>query len=320
MRREAEIVDPVELHPVPRSMHLVAPRQKERSEIGGGVAGPTHGRAPVAVRAPPRQARYATRLNEAARLVDIGGFRLAVECGGEGVPAIVLEAGGACTSAAWDSVWSAIRALSRSCRYDRAGLGRSERSPHPRTVRQMVAELHQLLVETEVAPPYILVGHSFGVPIIRVFAGTYPSEVAGLVFVDPAQEDLELRMTPYLSEDGLHQLRAQWDAMPDNPENVSYARLAEIEEGLRTVGRRLPGVPLTVLVSQDAGAWAGNNPPWWPLRDFLRVSLEMGHDLARLSPLGKLVVAERSGHWIQNDEPHLVIEAIRQILDMTRSR
>ncbi|MCC6178453.1 MAG: alpha/beta hydrolase [Chloroflexi bacterium] len=259
------------------------------------------------------------KVSKATRLVDLGGFQLAIEGGGHGFPSIVLEAGGACTSTAWDPVWPAIQRISRVCRYDRAGLGNSDSSPHPRTVRQMVVELRDMLVRADVQPPYVLVGHSFGVQIIRVFAGTYPSDVAGLVFVDAAQEDLERRMTPYLSEEGLRKLRAQWDAILDNPENVSYARLPEIQDGVRTIGRQLPDVPLIVLVSQNAAAWQANNVPWWPVGDFLRVSLELAQDLAGLSSRGKLVVAERSGHWIQNDEPHLVIDSVQQIVELLRS-
>jgi pimeloyl-ACP methyl ester carboxylesterase len=159
--------------------------------------------------------------HDASRLIDVGGFRLAIECAGTGTPTIVLEAGGMATSAAWDRLWPFVAGLSRACRYDRAGLGNSDRSPHPRTVRQMAAELRALLVRAKLSPPYVMVGHSFGVQIVRVFAGIYSAEIAGLVFVDGAHEDLFLRMEPYLSEEGREAFLASWDAIPNHPEDLT---------------------------------------------------------------------------------------------------
>jgi pimeloyl-ACP methyl ester carboxylesterase len=253
------------------------------------------------------------------RCVDVGSFRLAMECAGQGTPAVVLEAGGMATSAAWDPVWTDITRISLTCRYNRAGLGDSDRSPYPRTVRQMAAELHSLLAYASIAPPYVLVGHSFGVQIIRVFAGTYPGEVAGLVFVDGAHEDLFLRMQPYLTDEGRAAFLASWDAIADHPENLSAARLPEIEEGVRTVGRRLPDVPLTVLGSGHAASWEAIAPAWWPVPEFMRVHLGLCQELANLSKRGRLIVAERSGHAIHGDEPELVVAAIREIVETTRA-
>ena len=253
------------------------------------------------------------------RLVGVGGFRLAVECAGHGTPAIVLEAGGMATSAAWDRVWPAIAGISQACRYDRAGLGNSDRSPHPRTVRQTVSELHALLAHTAIPPPYLLVGHSFGVQIVRVFAGTYPDEVAGLVFVDGAHEDLFRHMEPYLTEEGKAAFIASWDAIPNHPEDLSYARLPEIEDGVRTIGRQLPDVPLIVLGSGNAEAWQAIAPDWWPVHHFMPVSLALHRDLATLSSRGRLIVAERSGHAIQDDEPELVVDAVREVIQLARS-
>jgi pimeloyl-ACP methyl ester carboxylesterase len=251
-------------------------------------------------------------------LFDIDGFRLYLECAGDGRPPIVLEAGGSTPCDTWDLVWPGLVALSQACRYDRAGVGRSDRSPYPRTIRQMVAELRSLLDSAHIVPPYVLVGHSFGAQIVRVFAGTYPELVAGLVLVDAAQEDLGVRMKPYLTEEGWQAFCASWDEYP-SAEEVSFARLADMEDGLRTTGRQLPDVPLVVLHGASRSAWeAAETPPWWPIDEAMRVALEIRIEEVRLTPQGRLILAERSGHLIHHDEPDLVVEAIQQVLKSVR--
>lgn len=253
-------------------------------------------------------------------MIDVGDFRLYLESAGEGSPPIVLEAGGSSPSDTWDPVWPGLVALSRTCRYDRAGVGRSERSPYPRTIRQMVAELHTLLARADITPPYVLVGQSFGAQIVRVFAGTYPIEIAGLVLVDGAQEDLGCRMRPFLTEMGWKAFLESWDAYP-SPEDVTLDRLPEIEDGLRTVGRALPDVPLVVLHGTSRAAWeAAGTPPWWPLADALRLMREISTEEARLTPQGRFVQAERSGHMIHHGQPELVIEAVQRVLETVRTR
>jgi len=164
------------------------------------------------------------------------------------------------------------------------------------------------------------VGHSFGSQIVRVFAGTYLTEIAGLVLVDGAQEDLGQRMRPFLSEEGWRAFRASWDAYP-SPEDVTLARLPDMEDGLRTVGRALPDVPLVVLRGTSRAAWeAAGTPPWWPLAEALRVMREVSVEEARLTSQGRVVQAERSGHMVHHDQPELVVEAIRQVLEVVRTR
>src|SRR4029077_19435539 len=84
----------------------------------------------------------------------------------------------------------AVSQFAKTISYDRAGNGLSKKGPAPRDGRRVATELHTALHNARASPPYILVGHSLGGPYIRVFAGLYPEEVAGLVLVDPTQEDL----------------------------------------------------------------------------------------------------------------------------------
>lgn len=117
-------------------------------------------------------------------LIDIGGYRLHIYCLGKGSPSVILEAGLGNPGLAWALVQPAIAKQTRVCIYDRAGLGWSEPSPRERTAKVMVYELHVLLQNAHIEGPYILVGHSFGGLLIRMYAHTYPDEVEGLVLVD----------------------------------------------------------------------------------------------------------------------------------------
>jgi pimeloyl-ACP methyl ester carboxylesterase len=115
--------------------------------------------------------------------------RLHLACAGEGGPTVVLEAALGASSISWSLVQPGLARLTRVCSYDRAGFGWSDRGPMPRTARRIASELHTLLQRAEVPPPYLLVGHSFGGIVARVFAHDYRDSVAGVVFVDPAHPE-----------------------------------------------------------------------------------------------------------------------------------
>lgn len=131
-------------------------------------------------------------------LVDLGGWRLHLHCTGEASPSrptVVLEAGAGDFSVGWSLVQPEVARFARVCSYDRAGHGWSELGPRPRTMRQLVWELHELLARAQVKPPFVLVGASMGGWIVRVYASTYPNEVSGLVLVDAGEDD-PLRIAP----------------------------------------------------------------------------------------------------------------------------
>jgi pimeloyl-ACP methyl ester carboxylesterase len=132
------------------------------------------------------------------KLVDVGGWRLHLNCTGEaraGQPTVILEAGSGDFSVEWSLVQPAVAKFARVCSYDRAGDGWSDLGPHPRTFHQIVYELHTLLDKAGVKPPLVLVGHSYGGWLVRLYASTYPAEVAGMVLIE-AGADNPWRMMP----------------------------------------------------------------------------------------------------------------------------
>lgn len=141
------------------------------------------------------------------RRVDVGGFSLNLNCTGTGKPTVILESGLGIPAVGWSLVQPRIAQFARVCSYDRAGYGWSDPGPFPRTSREIARELHTLLANAHVAPPYILVGHSFGGFNIRLFNQMYSREVAGVVFVDASQEDAESEMSDAMKAANAKSLR-----------------------------------------------------------------------------------------------------------------
>lgn len=127
------------------------------------------------------------------KLVDVGGHRLHIQCAGEGRPTVVLETGTLAMSALWGWVQPQVAVHTRVCSYDRAGKGWSEPGPEPRDALRIASELRTLLRNAGETPPYVLVGHSFGGPLVRVYADQYPEDVAGLLLLDSSHPDQATR-------------------------------------------------------------------------------------------------------------------------------
>src|SRR5574341_43992 len=128
------------------------------------------------------------------QLVDVGGYDMYLYCTGKDSPTVILVSGLDDFSIAWSLVQPEIAKTTRVCSYDRAGLGWSEASPTPRTSENMVEELHTLVVNANVAPPYVMVGHSFGGALAQLYIHNYPDDVVGLALVDAAPTDLFVRI------------------------------------------------------------------------------------------------------------------------------
>jgi pimeloyl-ACP methyl ester carboxylesterase len=260
---------------------------------------------------PPMSLAQSTR----GGLLDLGGYRVYTAESGVGDRAVVFEAGLGEDIATWNDVGPEVARFARTFAYDRPGLGKSDPSPRPRTIQQMTAELHALLHAAKVPPPYILVGHSLGGAIVQVFAHSYPTEVAGLVLVDPENgrldEMLRARMT---ATDWAVRQKAVDEAMPNMPAAVK-AEMNAYQGSGKYVDEAfpLPDVPVILLTGTK------KNPefPGNPLEQDLK--LELHNALLAKMPGGKHVLAPNSRHYIQNDAPNLVIEAIRGIVSNSAS-
>jgi pimeloyl-ACP methyl ester carboxylesterase len=141
----------------------------------------------------------AARLDERAfpppgQMIDVGGHQLHISCTGQGRPTVILETGLAAESGAWALVQPAVASMTRTCSYDRAGMGWSQTGPEPRDARHIATELHTLLQAAALPGPYVLVGHSNGSLYTHMYAGLFPDEVAGMVLADGTPTDLFTRL------------------------------------------------------------------------------------------------------------------------------
>jgi hypothetical protein len=232
--------------------------------------------------------------------VDVGGYELDWVCRGTGSPTIVLEAGyDSAGIDTWSDLLRPISRISRVCTYDRAGTGGSDRRLDGVRVTSMLQaeELHRLLDGAGVAPPYVMVGHSYGGFISRLFAAMYPSETSGLVLVDSSHED---EIGPYRRYYG------------DSPEGdwVDGGDRIDIDattRALRRTARDLGTLPLAVV---KAGRY----------EDVLSARLwdRTQSDLATLSS-NSVFVQATGGHFVMNDDPQVLLAAIEAVVAAARS-
>lgn len=290
------------------------------------------------------------RLPLPGRLVDMGGQRLHVTDDGASGPTVVLVHGAGDCSYSWIHVRREVSRFTRVISYDRPGLGASPAGPAPDPVRT-IDELHQVLAASGAPGPYVLVGHSLGGLIIRLYAMQHPEQVAGLVFVDSTHERLDedksfvqsmkalKTMAPVmraLSHVGLMRILAGLGVMPMYAAERKYyiQQLSPLERrqwlaachqnsaSPAAAQELLSAFPMMAegrrVMSPtqfgDLPVAVLNNPGFG---DFWT---EMNRELASRSTCATHRVSDRPGHSIQMPRPELVMEAIRQVIARVQER
>jgi len=153
--------------------------------------------------------RVPKRYPLSGRMVDVGGYKLRIDCMGTASPTVVIDGGIGTATMGWTVVQREVANFARVCVYDRAGYFASDDGPQPRTSEQMARELHTLLANAGERGPFVLVGHSFGAFTVRVYHALYPAEVAGVVMVDGSQEDGESTLKSLLPARRVHTLERE---------------------------------------------------------------------------------------------------------------
>jgi pimeloyl-ACP methyl ester carboxylesterase len=288
------------------------------------------------------------------QLIDVGGFKLHLYCTGEGSPTVILDAMGPGWSVYWSEVQPEIAKITRVCSYDRAGFGWSDAGRLPRIGRRMAGELHQLLTNGGISGPYVLVGHSLGGFVVRLYRQAHPNDVVGIVLVDAGHERQfdQVEFMRFVSPGksmfpiiramtalGLTRLLLVQDRAPRIITAQEAGVSAEVRPFLRMgwlqsryfktmtdEGASLEGTAGQTGMTGSLGdlpltVITATGPIWWPdmpsnvdPKHFRKMWLKFQSDLTKLSTNSRQVFADRSSHFINFDQPELISEAIREMI------
>ncbi len=274
------------------------------------------------------------------RLVEIDGRLSHIHCTGSGSPTILLESGlDDRGSWSWAGIQDELSQISRVCAYDRAGMLWSEPREGPRDAERIAGELHAILAAASEAPLYVMVGHSLGGLLVRVYDERYPGEAVGFVFVDASHPEQERRfptevqelmqraqsdprwlfriLAPYrifTGERPTPRTAYWWRSFPEGVLGESAGADAIFEQAARagSLGDR----PLVVLT-------AGVTPTMPGVSDegnaaMRRILLELKEELAGLSTNSDHRIVEGAGHYVHRDRPEAVVAAIRDVVTAVR--
>jgi pimeloyl-ACP methyl ester carboxylesterase len=288
------------------------------------------------------EARDRKNLPQIGRSFDVGGRSLNLYCSGAGGPTVIFESNGGAPGYRWVRLQREVASLTRACWYDRAGMGWSDPGPFPNHSDSVARDLHNLLAAANIPPPYVLVGHAMGGFHVRVFRSFYPAEVAGLVLVDPMNEDMTINIHNHnelfrpaviftlrgLSAMGLLRLLRGNPGPPQHgwtpQEWATLLGLFRQRKARRASAQELPmwvngelaragscygDVPIVVLSAgiqdQEEDPKLDHDHAW---------KLQLHERLAHLSTRGTHIVVPNSGHDIPDEAPEAVLDAIRKVL------
>jgi pimeloyl-ACP methyl ester carboxylesterase len=292
------------------------------------------------------------------QLVDVGGYRLHLYCLGEGSPTVVLDPGGGDWSLVMLPLQQQLAEFTQTCVYDVAGSGWSDVGRLPVTAQQRADDLHALLTNAEVESPYVLVGHSYSGLNVRLLASQHPEDVAAVVLIDgrpPGTSVVQREQFPETAVIFEQQLATlgtfieMLAAEPLSPEAAAQfvpdefvpptipAELAQTyKQHLATLGymesmvsmienmevseeqvatAELGDIPLVLLVQAEP-----EESPMEPerARALQQAWIELQQEQAESSTQSKLILVEDTGHYIYIDQPQVVVDAIREVVEAVR--
>ena len=234
----------------------------------------------------------------------VNGHRLFGLLSGEGETTVILDAGLGGTTEDWTKIQPEVANFSRVFSYNRAGLGQSEKAPTPRTCKDIVSDLRSLLLSANLRPPYILVAHSWSGINARWFASQYPDEIAGLVLIDAVHENKYEQFSKILTVEKANRM---WAFVKDPSKNDEHIdRIASIEQvRSKQIMFDFPLIILTRAADSD---------------EMNEIETDLQAEFLKLSSNSRQYFSKQNDHFIQNAEPELVIDSIRQVVESVKAR
>jgi pimeloyl-ACP methyl ester carboxylesterase len=268
------------------------------------------------------------------RSVDVEGRQMRVLTGGMArlgrTPTVVFESAVGDRLETWNSIFDQVAALAPAVAYDRAGLGGSPDDGRVPTPAQVARTLHAILATVGAKPPYVLVGHSWGGLLVRMFVELYPSEVAGLVYIDPtdlrspAEEEAYYHEQGYIGE-AMVERKASLLRFP-GADRGEFKVLVETVRGdfkeFRSL-RPLPDVPMAMFMSASFDPISWRNSPCAPAvceEAIVKWRIKWLRDMMVGSTDATLTVATAVKHHMHVDDPGLIVSGIRRVLDAVSRR
>ena len=252
------------------------------------------------------------------KMVDVGGRKLDCCVYGNGGPTVVLVSGFGAPQSYWNSVVPDLADQITVVTYDRAGIGRSEIGDLPTHGLQATKDLHALLEKLNVPQPYILVGHSYGGGVVRLYASNHPDRMGGLILVDTQHEDILDEQRKALTGKDLETLEQMVERFgtPENPRTEADYRNITLEQLKNS--KPLPRIPFVVI---SAGDRSKGMPPMFSEEGKEKLQLlgaQLQQKLVDLVPGGEHIVVEGVGHNIHAEKPEALIEPTLEMVTEVR--
>jgi len=254
-------------------------------------------------------------------MIDVGGRKLDCFVYGSGSPTVVLVSAFEAPQKYWNPVIPELAAKATVVTYDRAGIGKSEIGGLPAHGEQSARDLHVLLAKLAVPRPYLLVGHSYGGFVARLFASMYPDDMAGLILEETQHEDNLVEMRKVLRGKDLEtfeQVIVPGFATPENPRsegdyrNVTREQLKKSKPLLR-----IPFVILTCRGRADAMKPMFSDGA---IKELAKLDADLMGRLAASVPGGKQVMVEGTGHHVHVDKPQALIVPVVEMIGRVREK
>lgn len=252
--------------------------------------------------------------------VSVGGRRVEVIRLGTGSPTLVLESGGGEGATEWNPVIADLAKLTRVVAYSRTGHGKSGPLIGPGSPQRSVAELHELLGAIGESGPVIVAGHSWGGLLARLYASTYPAEVAGLVLIDATHEAQFLRWQAVNPAFAIADtIRAMVTMFPPAA-RIDFEQMLGVQDVQRVEGMKvLPSsLPLAVITALK---------PCAPQREFtcrdpraLAIWRGLHHEWFSQVSTGLHLVSAKTEHYVMNEQPDLILRAVGFVLEQAREQ